>query len=245
MAYLKVIESNQTWTCPKTGLYKIICVSGGSTGKAVINLPTISDSFKSASGSELIYSNLIYDANTCVKNDNIITIENDGTYTQFGDYLTSSGYEFEYGGNDNIIGDLSDNSIGCIYGKNGFKLNRTLDIHSYWSTGSGYGASGGIEYGVSVTGNNTIGGLKSGLYKDITRLQSGCAGKISIAIEKISLNEKVNCVVGIGSKAFNTSISIKQQFRDGSSDSNIYVLNCNLNMNFSKGNNGVIIIQEV
>ena len=32
MGYLKVIEASTTWTCPKTGSYKIICVAGGQGG---------------------------------------------------------------------------------------------------------------------------------------------------------------------------------------------------------------------
>lgn len=32
MAYLETLKSSQTWTCPKTGYYQVICVGGGGGG---------------------------------------------------------------------------------------------------------------------------------------------------------------------------------------------------------------------
>lgn len=32
MQYIQYIESSATWTCPKTGKWKVICVGGGSSG---------------------------------------------------------------------------------------------------------------------------------------------------------------------------------------------------------------------
>lgn len=33
MAYMKIIETSQTWTCPEDGDYEIICVAGGQGGR--------------------------------------------------------------------------------------------------------------------------------------------------------------------------------------------------------------------
>lgn len=40
MGYLKVIESNTTWKCPKTATYEIICVSSGTPDSNTVNNPT-------------------------------------------------------------------------------------------------------------------------------------------------------------------------------------------------------------
>lgn len=50
MGYLKVIESNTTWVCPKTATYKIICVSSGNA-YSVSGNPTSFGSYCTAFGS--------------------------------------------------------------------------------------------------------------------------------------------------------------------------------------------------
>lgn len=40
MGYLKVIETNTTWKCPKTATYEIICVSSGTPDSNTANNPT-------------------------------------------------------------------------------------------------------------------------------------------------------------------------------------------------------------
>lgn len=32
MQYLHYIEESKSWTCPKTGVWKVICVGGGASG---------------------------------------------------------------------------------------------------------------------------------------------------------------------------------------------------------------------
>ena len=34
MVYSETIRANKTWVCPKTGVYKVICVGGGGSGAA-------------------------------------------------------------------------------------------------------------------------------------------------------------------------------------------------------------------
>ena len=36
MTYSETIKASKTWTCPKSGIYKIICVGGGGSGAASI-----------------------------------------------------------------------------------------------------------------------------------------------------------------------------------------------------------------
>ena len=40
MGYLKVIEGNTTWVCPKTATYKIICVASGAPDDDLVGNPT-------------------------------------------------------------------------------------------------------------------------------------------------------------------------------------------------------------
>lgn len=51
MAYLKTIETSQTWVCPKDGDYKIICVAGGQGG--VVNSTAGGDGGTTSFGSYL------------------------------------------------------------------------------------------------------------------------------------------------------------------------------------------------
>ena len=37
MVYSETIKANKTWTCPKSGIYKIICVGGGGSGAASLD----------------------------------------------------------------------------------------------------------------------------------------------------------------------------------------------------------------
>lgn len=37
MFYSETIRANKTWVCPKTGIYKIICVGGGGSGAVSLN----------------------------------------------------------------------------------------------------------------------------------------------------------------------------------------------------------------
>ena len=37
MIYSETIRSNKSWTCPKAGIYKIICIGGGGSGAASLS----------------------------------------------------------------------------------------------------------------------------------------------------------------------------------------------------------------
>lgn len=50
MGYLKIIESNTTWVCPKTATYKIICVASGTPDKYLANNPTSFGAYCTAYG---------------------------------------------------------------------------------------------------------------------------------------------------------------------------------------------------
>lgn len=51
MGYLKVIQSNTTWVCPKTATYKIICVASGTPNAiSMVNNPTSFGTYCTAYG---------------------------------------------------------------------------------------------------------------------------------------------------------------------------------------------------
>lgn len=120
MTYSETIKASKTWTCPKSGIYKIICVGGGGSGAAS-------------------------SANTA----DTATSGTAGGTTAFGAYLSASGGAtgadaYTKGcittasvilGGSNIF-----NSGNSINGYNGASVYGTPNAASV--TGCGYGASG-------------------------------------------------------------------------------------------------------
>ena len=56
MVYMETIEASKTWECPKTGVWKIICVGGGGAGYAFYNEGTNADG---ASGGTTSFGNYV------------------------------------------------------------------------------------------------------------------------------------------------------------------------------------------
>lgn len=121
MGYLKVIESNTTWVCPKTATYKIICVASGNAGDVPGN-PTSFGSYCTAFGS--------WNANICgyMFNDYGAVIgeakTNAGQFG-YGCGITISGYGAYEAGNNGGTGKLKvaisdiekDTSVICTVGE--------------------------------------------------------------------------------------------------------------------------------
>lgn len=122
MAYLDILESSQTWTCPKTGYYQVICVGGGGGGggagfhfTGAIFIPEYYDpahnsssfGFKSANGG------YISESEGGTKGSN-------GGSSSFGSYLTANGGEGGNGGGNSIGTNLSAHEL-CP--KGGISLN--------------------------------------------------------------------------------------------------------------------------
>lgn len=100
MGYMKVIESSTTWTCPKTGSYKIICVAGGEGG---------GDLGATTGGESTSFGEYVTASGNWGGYLEKYTVSN---FT--GSFSGRNGYTFlEYGGINNaeIIGDSNNNSI--------------------------------------------------------------------------------------------------------------------------------------
>lgn len=66
MVYCETIESSKTWTCPKTGVWKVICIGGGGAGYGYGKIKSQTAEYTTAAGTA-------------------------GGITSFGSYLSASG----------------------------------------------------------------------------------------------------------------------------------------------------------
>lgn len=116
MVYCETIETSKTWTCPKSGIWKVICVGGGGAGLSYYN--DSANSIGTAGGTTSFGS--ILSASGGISgidiNKNKIEID-DSTY-----------------------------SIRYVVGINGYNGAGVYGAESGEYIGSGYGASGGAGY---------------------------------------------------------------------------------------------------
>lgn len=115
MIYCETIKSSKTYTPPKSGIYKIICVGGGGAGYADTNNAITSEAGKTTSFGTHI------SANGGASGENVVKLNGTGTANS----LQSN----EKGGFDS--------------GKNGFDGACVYGASSGAAIGYGYGASGG------------------------------------------------------------------------------------------------------
>lgn len=178
MVYSETIRANKTWVCPKTGVYKVICVGGGGSGAASL-------------------------ANTA---ETAISGTAGGT-TAFGTYLSASGgatgsdaYEKGYITAAGIYQNGSNmfNSGNSINGYNGASVYGTPNAASV--TGCGYGASGAAaaKGGLLFATGGQPGEVVSGIFDIDVGKQVACTiGKGgSGASNNESTSSKVCCYPG-------------------------------------------------
>ena len=192
MKYFEVITSDTTWTCPKTGMWKIIAVGGGSSGVV-----------RGYSGS----------SNRDVTKD--VTLYSNGGDTLFGTDLTANGGIVVNGYKGHI-----DNTVytGFCYmtgGAGGYNLNTyggtgaysfsrrndSSDVRIYISSpstgnggsigcqGLGYGAGGALNFAINHNDNDSYYCLESGI---------SSAGVLNETVIDISANTSYTCTIGKG-----------------------------------------------
>lgn len=113
MQYIYYLEESQTWVCPKSGRWKVICVGGGST------IAYVSSQSGCTSGI------------TC-----------NGESTSFGNYLSVNGGSITFFGSANNYNDESNGIGGYDLFQYGGSGTDRLGGHN-GSAGYGYGAGGG------------------------------------------------------------------------------------------------------
>lgn len=176
MEHLSYIKASQTWTCPKTGVYKIIAVGGGSGAAYALSTASFSEinggttsfgSYVSAAGGQAVET-------VCVTNTNA---ENSESYESYelpfgaGYYSGEGGYTLtQYCG------------AGECAGENGYRPPAG-NGGVFGGQGRGYGASGGFYAHKKY---------------DNSKGYTGKAGEISLAILEFSAGDKVSVTVGNG-----------------------------------------------
>lgn len=119
MVYCETIETSKTWTCPKSGIWKVICVGGGGAGYCI----------------------------STVNNQDSISKGEAGTATSFGSLLVADGGEngekTATNGGFNAVG-LDSDTLNTAYGINGYNGASCYGAAYASTIGCGYGASGGV-----------------------------------------------------------------------------------------------------
>lgn len=134
MIYCETIETSKTWTCPKSGIWKVICVGGGGAGLAYYT--DTANSIGTAGGTTSFGSIL----------------------------SASGGISGTDVNKDKIEMDDSNYSIRYVMGINGYNGAGVYGAESGEYIGSGYGASGGAGYvstNVKVRHSGLPGDVKS------------------------------------------------------------------------------------
>ena len=116
MVYSEIIKLSKTYTPPKSGIYKIICIGGGGAGYADVTTAAIT----SEAGKTTSFGTYI-SANGGASGENVVNLNGTGT--------ASNLQTTERGGFDS--------------GKNGFDGACAYGASSGAAIGYGYGASGG------------------------------------------------------------------------------------------------------
>lgn len=147
MQYIYYLEESQTWVCPKSGRWKVICVGGGSSG-----------TFGYSNGSDDGWMYPVY-----------------GESTSFGNYLSAVGGEAITAFNVYSKPDIANGIGGYDLFQYGGAGSDRLGGHD-GTAGYGYGAGGGakkakVRYTGSSSGILTIypvsgecGGIRTGTF---------------------------------------------------------------------------------
>ncbi len=178
MVYSETLRANKTWTCPKSGIYKIICVGGGGSGAATIT-NTADAAISGTAGGTTAFGTYVAASGGATGAD---------AYAK--GYITAAGI--------NQSGNNMFNSGNSINGYNGASVYGTPNAASV--TGCGYGASGAAAAkggSLFVTGGQP-GEVVSGIFDIDVGKQVACTiGKGGSGASNIDgTSSKVCCYPG-------------------------------------------------
>lgn len=186
MQHIYWIKSSQTWTCPKAGAWKVVCVGGGASGGVTFhyNVSALQSSGGTTSFGSLLSAPGGAAESVC------------STYTSCGGY---GGYDgINYGGSPALkLGEntLAPSSNGGVFG----------------SQGLGYGAGGGIGVISQVNIKNGTSSNSVHIYG-----VSGKCGGMTMGIFDLTLNQSVPCTIGASAKPVISESTLIQQYKKGS-----------------------------
>ena len=232
MQYIQYIEESKTWTCPKSGIWKVICVGGGATACLQSNEAAGYLGFQGGSTSF-------------------------GAYVSADGGIFSNGLPQAYGfGGQSGFDGINYGSTPVVkYTSSGvgYAFSGGASLPTY-GTGFGYGASGGLSMNQSVdlqfTTSNT--NNNNGNYQIRLEHHVGTCGKIKSAIIDLADGEVIACTVGKGGdikSLSNDDAKIKEilysMMRTGKTYSITDLGNAKTFVNdyMSNGADGVIILQ--
>ena len=236
MQYLHYIEESKSWTCPKSGVWKVICVGGGAT--ACLQSKEAAGYLGFQGGATSFGSYVAADGGTFASG-----------LAQVEGFGGQSGFDgVNYGSTAMACNGYRGSNSGY-----GYAVAGGASLPTY-GTGFGYGASGGITWSsreeLEFTTNNTNSG--NGNYRISLSCQAGTCGKIKSAIIDLADGEAIACTVGKGGdikSLSNDDAKIKEilysMMREGKTYSITDLGNAKTFVNdyMSNGADGVIILQ--
>lgn len=234
MNYIQYIEESKSWTCPKSGVWKVICVGGGAT--ACLQSKEAAGYLGFQGGATSFGSYVAADGGAFASGR-----------TQTYGFGGQSGFDgINYGSTPMIFFNDSD-------GNSVFAGGASLPTYG---TGFGYGASGGIIWSstpeLQFTTSNTT--SNNGNYRIKLDCHVGTCGKIKSAIIDLADGEVIACTVGKGGdikSLSNDDAKIKEilysMMRNGGTGYGVITDLGNaktfVNDDMSNGADGVIILQ--
>lgn len=188
------IKSSQTWTCPKAGAWKVVCVGGGASGGVTFH-PNVS-ALQSAGGTTS-FGSLLSAPGGAIETVCPTGIRSCGGY---------GGYDgMNYGGTPMIgIRSATDSDVTNLSSAvgNGGVIG---------STGLGYGAGGGVGQVYVVANKNGTQSTNSNIYA----IPGKCGG-MAMGIFDLALNQSISCTVGTSAKPTINASTLIQQFKKSS-----------------------------
>ena len=175
------IKSSQTWTCPKSGAWKIICVGGGSSGGLGMQgnngIGTIINNGGTTSFASILSAS-----------GGINGIKPNGSYASLGANFIGGfgGYDgVNYGGAPGSY--FNNSSVGVSL------TSATLNGGHCYTRGGGFGA-GGASHKSPIEAINLAGGVTS-----LTGFPlPGMCGEMTMTIYDINQGTGITCTIGQG-----------------------------------------------
>lgn len=230
MQRIYTIKSSQTWTCPKSGAWRIICVGGGSSGGLMI----------SNNGTSLVINNggTTSFGSILSASGGISTIKDDTLMSSTGAFFVGG-----FGGYNGInYGGIPQSLFNYTNTDSIFVSNGTLNGGHYKTQGIGFGA-GGASARTGIKTIREINGVDSD--GSITAFPlPGICGEMEMTIYDINQGTAVSCTIGQGgvipiyNNAIN-SILTAMGFKGYPASVN----GKNLSTSISAGKNGVIHLE--
>lgn len=237
MNYFEVITATKSWTCPKSGIYKIIAVGGGSSHAVQLyDSSTPLEGIACASGGNTTFGNILTAKGGAVSSVGAV-FKNGGTSLYRSFRGGAGGYDLQkYGGEGGIcIGNT--NPISMI-------MPPTINGGVPGKQGSGYGAGGAsslfmFDISFKMTANSSSKSIEAYILESV----AGELAEIAIDIQE---GTSYNCVIGDGgvmsADKITTLCSNNDVILSGTSDTRTRTINA-LSSPRQPGRSGCIVIE--